>query len=45
MAFEEDRGRDLKLKALGYEIIRLSFRQAVEEPGRVADVLKKLLRT
>jgi very-short-patch-repair endonuclease len=38
-AFEEDRNRDLKLKSLGYEVIRLSYRQVEQEPQRVAAVL------
>lgn len=42
-AFEEDRERDLRLKALGYEVIRLSYRQVVEEPARIADLLATLL--
>jgi very-short-patch-repair endonuclease len=43
-AFEEDRDRDLKLKSLGYEVIRLSYRQVDKEPQRVASVLRSLLR-
>jgi very-short-patch-repair endonuclease len=42
-AFEEDRDRDLKLKALGYEVIRLSYRQVEENPARVAELLAALL--
>lgn len=42
-AFEDDRDRDLRLKALGFEVVRLSYRQVVEEPTRVADLLKTLL--
>lgn len=42
-AFEEDRDRDLKLKSLGYEVIRLSYRQVEKEPQRVADVLRSAL--
>jgi very-short-patch-repair endonuclease len=42
-AFEEDRDRDLKLKSLGYEVIRLSYRQITKEPQRVAEVLRGLL--
>ncbi len=30
-AFEDDRDRDLRLKALGFEVVRLSYRQVVEE--------------
>lgn len=42
-AFEDDRDRDLKLKAIGYEVLRLSYRQVVDEPARVAEVLAGLL--
>jgi very-short-patch-repair endonuclease len=43
-AFEGDRARDLELRALGYEVVRLSHRQVTEEPKRVAAVLRKALR-
>lgn len=42
-AFEDDRDRDLKLKALGFEVVRLSYRQVVEEPARVGDLLTTIL--
>ncbi len=42
-AFEEDRDRDLKLKTLGYEVIRLSYRQVKEKPAQAADLLAALL--
>jgi very-short-patch-repair endonuclease len=42
-AFEADRDRDLELKALGYEVIRLSLRQIVDEPRAVVDALTPLL--
>jgi very-short-patch-repair endonuclease len=42
-AFEHDRSRDLRLRALGYEVIRLSYRQVNDDPQQVADVLRKLL--
>lgn len=42
-AFEGDRARDLKLKSLGYEVIRLSYRQVTDEPEVVARVLAPLL--
>jgi very-short-patch-repair endonuclease len=38
-AFEDDRGRDLELRALGYEVLRLSHRQVLDESARVAEVL------
>lgn len=42
-AFEEDRGRDLRLRALGYEVIRLSYRQVADEPEAVATMLRNVL--
>ncbi|HEX3173064.1 MAG TPA: DUF559 domain-containing protein [Solirubrobacterales bacterium] len=44
-AFLEDHDRDLKLKALGYELIRLSEEQLVNQPAYVASVLKRLLES
>lgn len=38
-AFEDDRARDLDLRALGFEVVRLSERQVDEQPGHVAEVL------
>jgi very-short-patch-repair endonuclease len=38
-AFQDDRGRDLELKLLGYEVLRLSEQQIDEEPDRVGEVL------
>jgi very-short-patch-repair endonuclease len=42
-AFEDDRDRDLKLCALGFEVMRLSYRQVFDEPQEVIAVLKPLL--
>jgi very-short-patch-repair endonuclease len=42
-AFQEDRGRDLELKRLGYEVLRLSEKQVDEEPDRVGEVLIAVL--
>lgn len=42
-AFEDDRDRDLRLKALGFEVVRLSYRQVVKEPTRVAELLAAIL--
>lgn len=42
-AFEDDRKRDLKLRTLGYDVVRLSYRQVTEEPDRVAGVLREAL--
>jgi very-short-patch-repair endonuclease len=43
-AFEDDRTRDLKLRALGYDVLRLSYRQVVNEPERVSAVLRAALQ-
>lgn len=42
-AFQDDRGRDLELKRLGYEVLRLSERQIDEEPNRVGETLAGIL--
>jgi very-short-patch-repair endonuclease len=42
-AFEDDRDRDLKLHALGYEVLRLSYRQVFHEPTAVVAVLRTAL--
>lgn len=42
-AFEEDRARDLELRSLGFQVIRLSHRQVFEEPARVAAALRGAL--
>lgn len=42
-AFQDDRGRDLELKRLGYEVLRLSERQVGEEPERVVEMLAAIL--
>lgn len=38
-AFEDDRARDLMLRALGYEVQHLSYRQVFHESAQVAAVL------
>jgi very-short-patch-repair endonuclease len=38
-AFEDDRARDLMLRALGYEVQRLSYRQVFHESAQVIAVL------
>lgn len=43
MAFEDDRSRDLELRALGYEVLRLSYRQVFNEPDHVVEVLRSAL--
>ena len=42
-AFEEDRARDLKLKLLGFEVVRFTWRQLTEIPADVASALRRLL--
>jgi very-short-patch-repair endonuclease len=42
-AFEDDRRRDLRLRALGYDVIRLSGRQVADAPEEVAAVLRVAL--
>lgn len=39
VAFQNDRERDLRLRGLGYTVIRLAERQVNEEPAQVAAVL------
>ena len=43
-AFEEDRRRDLALTLAGWHVVRLSWRQVVEGPRRVAALLRSRLR-
>jgi very-short-patch-repair endonuclease len=43
-AFEDDRGRDLELRARGYEVLRLSYRQVSDRPERVIGALRRVLR-
>lgn len=42
-AFEQDRSRDLKLRALGFEVMRLSYRQVVDQADQIAAVLRQKL--
>jgi very-short-patch-repair endonuclease len=42
-AFEDDRARDLELRARGFEVIRLSETQVAEEPRSVAETLRPIL--
>jgi very-short-patch-repair endonuclease len=44
VAFEDDRARDLDLRARGFEVIRLGEKQVNEEPGLVAEVVGAALR-
>lgn len=43
IAFQDDRERDLRLRGLGFIVIRLSERQIDEEPARVAEALRREL--
>lgn len=42
-AFEDDRSRDLDLRALGYDVLRFSYRQVSHEPERVAAAVRDAL--
>lgn len=42
-AFEDDRARDLELRTLDFEVIRLSYRQVVNDSSQVAAVLQAAL--
>jgi very-short-patch-repair endonuclease len=42
-SFEADRARDAELKLLGYDVVRFTYRQVLEEPERVAGTLRALL--
>jgi very-short-patch-repair endonuclease len=43
-AFQDDRSRDLDLRRLGYDVLRLSEKQIDEEPDQVAGTLRATLR-
>ena len=43
-AFENDRARDLKLKLLGYEVVRFTWRRLTDDPAAVGVSVRKLLR-
>jgi very-short-patch-repair endonuclease len=42
-AFESDRERDARLRALGYTVIRFTYRRVTKEPRHVASTLRALL--
>jgi very-short-patch-repair endonuclease len=42
-AFEEDRERDLALRALGYDVIRLTYRQVTDKPAQTASAVRRAL--
>jgi very-short-patch-repair endonuclease len=43
-AFEEDRRRDARLKLLGYEVLRFTWRQVKDEARTVAATIRTILR-
>ena len=43
-AFEEDRARDARLKTLGYEVLRFTWRQVEDDAKTVAWTVRRLLR-
>jgi len=42
-AFEQDRTRDARLKTLGYEVVRFTWRQLEREARTVARTVRELL--
>jgi very-short-patch-repair endonuclease len=42
-AFEDDRARDTELRLLGYEVVRFTYRQVLDDPTWVAAALRRLL--
>jgi very-short-patch-repair endonuclease len=42
-AFESDRARDTRLRVLGFEVLRFTWRQMSEDPKRVAGAVRSLL--
>jgi very-short-patch-repair endonuclease len=42
IAFESDRARDVQLHALGYRVVRFTYRQVREEPSAVAASLRSV---
>jgi very-short-patch-repair endonuclease len=43
-AFEEDRARDVRLKLLGFEVLRFTWRQVEESAAQLAKTIRALLR-
>jgi very-short-patch-repair endonuclease len=41
-AFERDRARDTRLKLLGYEVVRFTWRQLEDEPRRIVATIRAL---
>jgi very-short-patch-repair endonuclease len=44
-AFEDDHARDLGLRGIGFQVVRLTGRQLAEDPERVAATLRAELAT
>ncbi len=42
-AFERDRERDARLAAAGYQVVRFTWRQMIEQPAFVAGVVRSML--
>jgi len=42
-AFEDDHERDLELRSLGYDIVRLTYRQVTTTPDRVISAVAEAL--
>lgn len=42
-AFENDKARDLRLRERGFDVMHLSYRQVLEEPEQVANILRREL--
>jgi very-short-patch-repair endonuclease len=42
-SFEADRARDAALHAVGFQVLRFSYRQATASPGEVAAALRRAL--
>jgi very-short-patch-repair endonuclease len=42
-AFESDRARDVHLQALGYRVLRFTYRQVEEAPSIVATSLRNVI--
>jgi very-short-patch-repair endonuclease len=43
LAFHEDRRRDFDLELAGWHVLRVTWRQVVDEPGRVTRLLRSRL--
>lgn len=43
VAFEDDRERDIELRSLGYDVVRLSYRQVTKSPDRAARAVREAL--